>query len=255
MTEYRKCAGAGAIGLFVSVVQHMSHKFKILAHEGRRSKAESVSAYGQQGIITYFQSLRSVSNARLANTIRFIDQSSHEGNAHARRAAAAGCSNRVSNGHVRSNKPDFLGKSVLEALLSRRKMDLSQIGQTPAAANLESGALYVWVAVELGKSSFEQQTLMRKAVQLLMEESPAEINVAVYGNEQEKSALAQLAIYVACGSTARPCLPEKPVKKIHEKQPLGKITLHGYSGADDFQLLHAKAEGNLLARELTVLPA
>ena len=151
------------------------------------------------------------------------------------------------------NKLDFLGKSVLEALLSRRKMELSQIGQTPAAANLESGALCVWVAVDLDKSLFEQQTLMRKAVQALMEESPAEINFAVYGSDEEKSALAQLAVYVLWINGA-PLPSRKTGKKDSEKQPLGKITLHGYRGGDNFELLRAKAEGNVLARELTVLP-
>jgi leucyl aminopeptidase len=151
-------------------------------------------------------------------------------------------------------KLDFLGKSVLEALLRRRKMEFDQIGDTPVSANLESGALCVWVAVDGGKSSFEQQTVMRKAVQLLMEESPAEINVAVYGNEQEKAVLAQLAIYVVWVNG--PPLPSRKTgKKDTDKQSLEKITLHGYSGADDFQLPQAKAEGNLLVRELTVLPA
>ena len=149
---------------------------------------------------------------------------------------------------------DFFGKSVLEALLSRRKMEFDQIGETPISANLESSALCVWVAVDLSKSPFEQQTLIRKAVQPLIEESPAEINIAVYGNEQEKAALAQLAIYVAWVNGAS--LPSRKTgKKETDKQPLEKITLHGYSGADDFELPRAKAEGNLLVRELTVLPA
>jgi leucyl aminopeptidase len=149
---------------------------------------------------------------------------------------------------------DFLGKSALEALLSRRKMEFDQIGETPISANLESSALCVWVTVDLSKSPFEQQTLIRKAVQPLIEESPAEINIAVYGNEQEKAALAQLAIYVAWVNGA-PLPSRKTGKKETVKQPLEKITLHGYSGADDFELPRAKAEGNLLVRELTVLPA
>jgi leucyl aminopeptidase len=148
---------------------------------------------------------------------------------------------------------DFFGKSVLEALLSRRKMELDQIGDAPVSGNAPSGALCVWVAVELGKSPFEQQTLMRKAVQLLMEESPAEINVAVYGNDQEKAALAQLAIYVAWVNGA-PLPSRKTGKKDTDKQSLGQITLNGYH-AGDLSLSRAKAEGNVLVRELTVLPA
>lgn len=151
-------------------------------------------------------------------------------------------------------KPDFLGRGVLEALLSRRKMEFDKIGETPVSANLESSALCVWVAIDLSKSPFEQQTVIRKAVQPLLEESPAEINIAVYGNEQEKAALAQLALYVAWVNGA-PLPSRKTGKKETVKQPLEKITLHGYSGADDFELPRAKAEGNLLVRELTVLPA
>ena len=151
-------------------------------------------------------------------------------------------------------KPDFLGRGVLEALLSRRKMEFDKIGETPVSANLESSALCVWVAIDLSKSPFEQQTVIRKAVQPLLEESPAEINIAVYGNEQEKAALAQLALYVAWVNGA-PLPSRKTGKKETVKQPLEKITLHGYSGAEDFELPRAKAEGNLLVRELTVLPA
>lgn len=151
------------------------------------------------------------------------------------------------------NKLDFLGKIALEALLSRRKMELDQIGETPVSSNLPSGALCVWVAADLDKSPFEQQTLMRKAVQLLIEESPAEINVAVYGNDQEKAALAQLAIYVAWVNGAS--LPSRKTgKKDTDKQSLRQITLHGHH-AGDLSLPRAKAEGNLLVRELTVLPA
>ena len=79
------------------------------------------------------------------------------------------------------NMPDFLGKSVLGALLSRRKMQLGEIGDTPAAANLGNGALCVWVLMDPGKSIFEQQTSVRKAVKVLLDENPAEIHLAVYG--------------------------------------------------------------------------
>jgi leucyl aminopeptidase len=67
------------------------------------------------------------------------------------------------------NKPDFLGRNVLETLLLRRKMQLGEIAGTPVAANLESGSLCVWMALDLSKSVFEQQTSILKAVQLLLE--------------------------------------------------------------------------------------
>src|SRR5512146_2818115 len=94
-----------------------------------------------------------------------------------------------------SDKSDVVGKGVLEAVLKRRKMQLGEISNTPVVGNLEGGALCAWVMVDSGKSIFDQQTVMRKAIQLLLEESPAEIHLAVYGNGAEKHALIHLAIY------------------------------------------------------------
>lgn len=151
------------------------------------------------------------------------------------------------------NKLDFLGKDILEALLSRRRMPLGEIGDTPVAANLGSGALCAWVMVDSGKSPFEQQTSVRKAMQLLLEENPAEMHIAIYGNMDEKRAFAELAVYAAWinGSVL-------PLRKTSEKKSgrksLARIMLHGYKDASNFAVQQAKAEGNLLTRELTVLP-
>ncbi|SOD42248.1 M17 family metallopeptidase [Nitrosovibrio sp. Nv4] len=150
-------------------------------------------------------------------------------------------------------KLDFLGKGVLEVLLSRRKMQPGEIGDTPLAANLESGTLCVWVTVDLSKSLFEQQTSVRKAVHLLLEENPAEIHLAIYGDNSQKRAFAQLAVYAAWING--PALPlRKTGNKNARAQSLARIVLHGYKDPDNFALLHAKAEGNLLTRELTILP-
>ncbi|BCT68542.1 leucyl aminopeptidase family protein [Nitrosospira sp. NRS527] len=151
------------------------------------------------------------------------------------------------------NKPDFLGKNVLETLLSRRKIQLGEITGNPVAANIESGSLCVWVAVDLSKSVFEQQTSIRKAVQLLLEETPAEINLAVYGDDGQRRAFAHLAIYAAWING--PVLPSRKTdKKNTRRRPLARIVVHGHKEADSFALLAAKAEGNLLTRELTILP-
>lgn len=150
------------------------------------------------------------------------------------------------------NKFDFPGKGVLEALLSRRKIQLGEIGDT-AAANLASGALCVWVMVDSSKPIFEQQTAVRKAIQVLLEESPAEIHLAVYGDTDEKRVFSQLAVYAAWING--PVLPlRKTGKKTSGRKSLARFVLHGYKEAGNFALLRAKAEGNLLARELTVLP-
>ena len=152
-----------------------------------------------------------------------------------------------------AHEGDFFGRDVLNLSLSRRKMKPEEISQTPVTANLPGGALCVWVRVDTTQSLYEQQVLMRKAVQLLLDESPAEINIGVYGVADEKRTLAQLALYTAWVNGSS--LPSRKTdKKEEERQPLTRIVLHGHKEADDFALAYAKAEGNLLARELTVLP-
>lgn len=142
---------------------------------------------------------------------------------------------------------------TLEAILTRRKMEPEEISKTPVAGNLEGGALCVWVMVDLDKPVFDQQTVMRKAVQLLTEETPAEIHLAVHGNDVEKRALIKLALYAAWINGAR--LPSyKTGIKNGESKALAHIVLHGYQDSENFALLKAKAEGNLLTRDLTVLP-
>ena len=83
-------------------------------------------------------------------------------------------------------KHTLFGKNALEALLLRRKMKPEEICGAPVSASLESGSLCVWVMVNSRESVFEQQTCIRKAVQLLLAENPEEVHLMVYGNKREK---------------------------------------------------------------------
>ncbi len=151
------------------------------------------------------------------------------------------------------DKLDFLGRDVLGNLLARRKMKPDEISDAPVSANLKNGALCAWVMPDLSKSRYEQQTCVRKAVQLLLEENPAEIHLAVYGDAEQKRVFAELAVYAAWVNGA--LLPSRKTgKKKPGRKALTGIVLHGHKEADGFALLCAKAEGNLLTRELTMLP-
>ena len=150
-------------------------------------------------------------------------------------------------------KDIFFGKNILEKIFLRRKMKPEEISGVSVSANLESGSLCVWVVMDLEKPIFEQQTCIRKALQLLLAENPEEIYLAVYGDIQEKRAFSELAVYAmwANGSV----LPSRKTdKKKLDRKALSKIILYGYKDIHGFSLLRAQAEGNLLARELTVLP-
>jgi leucyl aminopeptidase len=140
--------------------------------------------------------------------------------------------------------------SVLDAALKRRRKKIDELAKSPLAADLPDGALAAWMMLDAGQSPFEQQTAVRKGLQLLLAEKPKEIAIAVFGDGKVRQHAAELAVYAAWinGTT----LPER--KKKPEAMPLEGIHLYGYRAADGFAPLRAQAMGNTLCRELTVLP-
>jgi leucyl aminopeptidase len=96
------------------------------------------------------------------------------------------------------------------------------------------------------KDTFAQQVVVRKALQLLLEEQPKVLGIAVYGATAQRAA--ELAVYGAWVNSA--LLPVR--KKKDERKPLQKIVLTGSVDRKPFDALRAQAEGNLLCRELTM---
>lgn len=139
-----------------------------------------------------------------------------------------------------------LGDTLVRTLSRRGKKNLD----TAVSAQTPDGALAVWVAPDLKKSVFEQQTAMRKAVTMLLAEYPEEITVLVAGPGSTRRTLAELAAYVLWINGTP--LPER--KKKSDIRPLRAIHLWGHAAADGFAGARAVAEGNRLCRELTVLP-
>lgn len=144
----------------------------------------------------------------------------------------------------------FTGRDALHTLLSRRRMKPEKLAETPASANLASGGLAAWVMLDFSKTAFEQQTSLRKSLQLLLEENPREIAIEVHGSEKQRRGAAELAVY--CAWVNGVALPVR--KKNNERKPLSKIALYGFEDENGFAIASAKAEGNWLARELTMLP-
>jgi leucyl aminopeptidase len=139
---------------------------------------------------------------------------------------------------------------VLNAALKRRRKKLDELLKSPLAADLPHGALAAWMMLDAGASLFEQQTAVRKGLQLLLAEKPKEIGIAVFGDGTARQHAAELAVYASwVNGTA---LPER--KKKRESVPLERIRLHGHRAADRLAFLRAQAMGNTLCRELTVLP-
>lgn len=139
--------------------------------------------------------------------------------------------------------------ALLTAALARRKTKLEDLVKSPLSADAGS-ALVAWVMIDAGQSAFEKQTAMRKALALLLGENPPEIDIALLGDAAEREAHAALALYIAWINGWH--LPER--KKVNKNNSLRIIRLHGHAAIDGFAVVRAQAEGNVLCRELTVLP-
>lgn len=147
-------------------------------------------------------------------------------------------------------KYNFPGQDTFKQLLERRDLRLSKISESPVCANIENGALCSWVMIDSSKPIFVQQTIVRKAIQQLLTENPTELHMAIYGNNNQKSHFSEIAVYTAwVNGAALPVRKQKP-----ERTSLTYIHLHGHKEAENFTLQRALAEGNLLARGLTILP-
>ena len=152
----------------------------------------------------------------------------------------------------KSAKPDAqaLHAKLLDAVLTRRKKKFADLAKSPLAADAGNGALVAWVMIDEAQPTFEKHTAMRKALALLLAEAPQQIDIAVSGDAKARQALAELAVYTAWVNGIQ--LPER--KKYNKNKYLRNIVLHGFADKSGFVVLRAQAEGNVLCRELTVLP-
>jgi len=138
---------------------------------------------------------------------------------------------------------------LLTAVLKRRALKADELAKTAISACTANGTLVVWAMLDLNKETFAQQVQVRKAMQLLLDEHPKNIAIAVLGDKTQRQRAAELAVYAAWVNGA--LLPVH--KKKDERKPLQKIELYGYVDEKTIDGIKAVAAGNLLCRELTVL--
>ncbi|HET7832048.1 MAG TPA: leucyl aminopeptidase family protein [Gallionella sp.] len=138
----------------------------------------------------------------------------------------------------------------LATVLKRRDMKADELAKSPVSANADDGTLVAWAMLDFAGDAFVQQVQVRKALQLLLEESPKNLGITVLGDDAQRKRAAELAVYGAWVNGAL-----MPVhKKKDERKALQKIALYGYTDAKVFDALKAQADGNLLCRRLTALP-
>lgn len=140
---------------------------------------------------------------------------------------------------------------ILQARMERRGVKLEDLKKSPLSSDLDQGALITWLIFDTQQTAFEQHTTMRKAIQSLLEEHPREITIAVSGTAEQRRLAAESAVYCALVNSA--LLPVR--KKKDERKPLLKITVYGHHSDNVYLTQSAQAAGNILSRELTMLPA
>ena len=151
---------------------------------------------------------------------------------------------------ARALPKDVTHGELLAAVLKRRDMKADELAKFAVAANAANGTLVVWAMLDFEKDTFALQTQVRKSLQLLLDEHPKSIAISVSGDATQSQRMAELAVYGAWVNGA----PLPVHKKKDERKPLQKIELYGCNDKKVFDALKAQAAGNLLCRELTVLP-
>ena len=131
------------------------------------------------------------------------------------------------------------------AVLRRRDMKPGELGKTPLALDLPDGQRLACVMFDAAASRFEQLTVLRKAVMLLLDEAPRELAICVQGDD---TAAALDAVYTALVNGAiLPTRKKKPAKSLVKLHFYGNVALEGFAPV----LIMASA--NTLTRELTVM--
>jgi leucyl aminopeptidase len=144
---------------------------------------------------------------------------------------------------------DAPAQEVVEASLRRRQAQAGELAKKPLAAELPGGGLCAWLRLDEKQGVFQWLSLLRQAMKPLLDEQPAELHIAVYGDDAFRAWAARWAVYVAWlnGSLLPNWKGGKPATL------LARIVLHGAPGLD-LGWERAVAEGNTLARRLTWLP-
>lgn len=155
-----------------------------------------------------------------------------------------------------SNKPASVPFAhVLESRLKRSRSKYADLAKTPLTTDLPNGGLASWLVLETSLTPFQRHTLLRKALQPLLDEKPQSLTIAVFGQDKMRQQSARDAFYVACTNAAElPVRKGSEAKAKHKPRALKTIRLHGWQQQDGFAEVMAQVAGNALTRQLTMLP-
>ena len=140
-------------------------------------------------------------------------------------------------------------RAALARALKRKGKPESELAKTPLALDLGASRI-VFLALDAQTATFERHSAIRKALALLLEESPEKLVIALFGDEPWRERMGADAVYVAELNGV-----PLPSRKSGPATPsLKQLTLHGAAGKAALNHALAVAEGNRLTRSLAALP-
>jgi leucyl aminopeptidase len=144
--------------------------------------------------------------------------------------------------------PEFVHSGTLKKRLPEGKKALS-----PTRLDLPDGTVTVTASYRPGAPAFERLTLARKCIAKLRESTASHVGVLLPGaDEPSRTALLEAVVAAtAAGNFDPPSFKKQP----DEFRPIASLTFFDGRQRLDFSRSLAEAEGNALARWLTLLPA
>lgn len=148
---------------------------------------------------------------------------------------------------VSKTLPDVPGSAELKAAMKRRDLKADALAKSPVAVQLPGGTLAVYAMLKADATVFDTHEQVRRALALLLAEHPRSLTLAVFGDVAFKAGAAEAAAYTALVNAV-----PLPSRKSRPDATLKTVRLFGHKPADGFARTRALAEGNTLARSLTV---
>lgn len=138
----------------------------------------------------------------------------------------------------------------LEAKLTRTKTEFKELEKSPLLVDLPNGGVASFVTLKDELNTFQRHALLLKATKPLLDEQPAQLAIALYGNEKANQTNACAAYYVATVNAVD--LPN--YKKVKKPNALNAINIYGHQADHRYEQVNARVAGNALCRQLTFTP-
>lgn len=133
------------------------------------------------------------------------------------------------------------------AVLKRKQMKVGELAKTPLVLDLPEGGRLALLMADVGLSRFERLTRLRKAVMLLLDETPKRLSIQVVAGAGMADVARDAAYVALVNGVPLPVRKKKPIVALE------RIDLFATLEQADLAPVLALARANLLARELTAL--